>query len=237
MKRVLICLIILLWIPLTSARGEEALHYFNLGIESSMTRKKIAHFTKALELDPNMAMAYEKRGMLYYFQEEYDKMIQDFLAYLELEPATAETYNRLGMGYLKKGIYEPAIDVFTRAIAMEPNRADAYAYRAEAYRLSGMGEEAMRDANMAIKSRGDLRAKADAYRTRAKLYREMGRTKLANQDVKASYRIDPRVPRWWYYVMNYASPEEMRSVAPFLLIALAFVLIFGVRLKPPEKDD
>ena len=211
--------------------------YFNLGVEGSITRKKIQYFTKALELNPSLAAAYEERGLLYYFQEKYDRVIQDYNAYLDLAPEKAEAYRMLGMGYLKSEIYDPAIFNFSRAIDMEPKHLTAYAYRAEAYRLLGKDEEAFQDATFAINLRGDLRAKSDAYRTRAKLYWKRERNELAAADVKSSWQIDPRVPRWWRHFLNYASPEELSKAAPFFLIAIAFVLVFGLKFKPPKKDD
>ncbi len=141
------------------------------------------------------------------------------------------------MGYLKSGMYQPAIYNFARAIEMEPALTSAYANRAESYRLTGNYDEAIRDSTKAIKLRGDLRSKADAYRTRAKVYRKFGRMQLALEDTRAAVRIDPRIPRFWRYLMAYASPEELRSVAPFFIIAIVLVLVFGLRLKPPKKDD
>ena len=235
MRIAAICLFTLLCLTSATAYGEDAMDYFNLGVKGSMTRKKIDYFTKALELNPRLAAAYEKRGLLYYFQEKYDKVIQDYLTYLDLAPAKAEAYRILGMGYLKSEIYEPAINNFTRAIEMESELASAYANRAEAYRLSGKYEETIRDSTIAIKLIGDGRITSDAYRTRAKLYWKMERNKLAAADVSSSWQVDPRVPRWWRDFLNFASPEELRNVAPFFIIAIVFVVIFGLRLKSPPK--
>jgi len=235
MNKTTIFLIGLLLLSVPAVHGENAMHYYNLGVKSSMTRKKIDYFTKALALNPNLAAAYEKRGQLYYFQGKYDRVIQDYNKYLDLEPAKEEAYWMIGMGYLESEDYEPAINNFSRAIDMEPDNLRSYAYRAEAYRLRGNDEKAFLDANRAIELRGDLRAKSDAYRTRAKLYWKIGRNELAAADVRSSYQVDPRVPRWWRYFLNYASPEELRSIAPFFFIALVFVLIFGLKLKPPKK--
>jgi len=85
------------------------IEYFNLGLQGDLTYKKIEDFTKALELNPRFADAYEKRGLLYYFLGKYDNVIQDFQTYVELAPAKAEAYRMLGMGYLKSGIYRQAI--------------------------------------------------------------------------------------------------------------------------------
>jgi tetratricopeptide (TPR) repeat protein len=237
MTKISIFLVAFLLLCVTAVHGENAMYYYDLGVKGSMTRRKIEYFTKALELDPNLAAAYEKRGLLHYFQGKYDRVIQDYHRYLDLEPAKAEAYWMLGMGYLKSENYEPAIYNFSRAIAMEPDNLKPYAYRAEAYRLTGKNEQAFLDANKAIELRGDLRAKADAYRTRANLYWKIERNQLAATDIRASYRIDPRVPRWWRYFLNYASPEELRTIAPFFIIALVFALIFGLKIKPPRKGD
>jgi tetratricopeptide (TPR) repeat protein len=236
MNKTAIFLVALLVLCVTAVHGENAMDYYDLGVKGSMTRRKIEYFTKALELNPNLAAAYERRGLLHYFQGKYDRVIQDYHRYLELEPAKAEAYWMLGMGYLKSENYEPAIYNFSRAIDMEPDNLKPYAYRAEAYRLTGRDEKAFFDATKAIELRGDLRAKSDAYRTRANLYWKIGRNQLAATDIRASYQIDPRVPRWWRYFLNYASPEELRSIAPFFIIALVFVLIFRLKIKPPRKN-
>lgn len=216
---------------------DNAMDYFDYGLKSSMTSEKIEYFTKALELDPELAAAYERRGMLYYFQEKYDKVIQDFNSYIELAPAKGEAYRMLGMGYLKSGMYRLAINNFTRAIEIKPEHVHAHAYRAEAYRLNGKYDEAIIDATRAIKLRGDPRAISDAYRTRAKVYQKIGRNELVNADIDAAWQVDPRVPIWWRELVMYASPEDMRRVAPIVVIVIAFVLIFGIKLKPPEKDE
>ena len=60
-----------------------------------------------------MTEAYEKRGILYFFQGKFDNVIQDFQTYIELSPPKFEAYRMLGMGYLKSGDYPSAIYNFT----------------------------------------------------------------------------------------------------------------------------
>lgn len=111
------------------AFGENAVGYFNLGLKSSMAYKKIDYFTKAIELDPRLAPAYEKRGLHYYFQEKYDKVIEDFTRFIRLVPDKADAYRMLGMAYLKIGDYDKAIINFDRAIDLDPEISAAYSYR------------------------------------------------------------------------------------------------------------
>ena len=105
MRKMTICIFILLWPIITKAHGMDAMAYFNLGIENRMTYKKINYFSRALELNPSLSEAYEKRGMLYYFQEKYELMIQDFQRFIEFVPTNASALRMLGIGYLKTGLY------------------------------------------------------------------------------------------------------------------------------------
>ena len=191
----------------------EAMECFELGLRSSTTSKKIKYFTKALELDPGMAEVYAKRGMLHYFQGQYDKVIQDFQKYVDAAPGKAEAYLMLGIGYLKSGMLEPAISNFTRAIELAPNLDTAYANRAEAYRLDGKYEKAIRDASRAIDLKRNQRTRADAYTTRGKTYRKIGRIDLAVDDFRAAWALDPRIPQDEKYfgfqsIEAYTAPES-----------------------------
>jgi len=237
MPRKIICYMILLLLAALPAHSENAMDFFNLGLQSTTTPTKIKYFSKALELDPYLVEAYENRGMLYFFQEKFDEAIQDFQAYIRFGSPKAEAYRMLGMNYLKSGFYERAIDQFTRAINMDSELVSAYANRAEAYRLSNKYEESIRDATISIKMIGDGRIKSDAYRTRAKAFREIDRNDLAIANAKAAWDIDPRIPLWWRYFLKSASPEEMKYFAPFMIICIGVVLFLGLKFKPPDKDD
>ncbi|KPK14905.1 MAG: hypothetical protein AMK69_28115, partial [Nitrospira bacterium SG8_3] len=75
MSTIAIYCVTLLFLHTLPVHADEAMDYYNQGLKGSMTRKKIAFFTKALQLDPKLAAAYEQRGLLYYFQGKYDKVI------------------------------------------------------------------------------------------------------------------------------------------------------------------
>ena len=237
MSRITVYLVTLLLLHTLPLHADEAMDYFDQARKSSVTRKKIELFTKALELNPKLAAAYERRGLLYYFQGKYDKVIQDYHAYLDLAPEKAEAYRMLGLGYLKTGEYELAISHFTRTIELAPQHPAGYAYRAEANRLSGKDDEAIRDSTAAVQLRGDMRAKSEAYRTRARTYRKMGLMDLAYADTRSAWESDPRWSNWVRYWYKYASLEELSGAGLIGIIVLAFVLVFGLKLKPPWKDD
>ena len=237
MQRKVICYLIFLMLSALSVYGENATDYFNLGLKSTVTRTKIKYFSKALELAPNLTEAYEKRGLLYFFQGQFNNVIQDFQAYIRLAPPKAEAYRMLDMGHLKSGDYQSAIYNFTRAIEIDSKQASAYSKRAEAHCLSGNYDLTILDSTKAIELGGDPRNIADAYRTRAKAFRKTGRNELSATDIRSSWQIDPRYAYYFRALYGYASPEGMRKAGLIGIIGIAFLLIFRMKLKPPEKDD
>jgi len=235
-KKMVICICAIAWLTCSQVYGEDAMDYFNLGLKSSITRTKIEYFSKALELNPKLAAAYENRGLLYYFQGKYDETISDYREYIAISAPKAEAFRMIGLGYLKIGLYEDATSSFSDAIKQDPEFAAAYANRAEAHRLCGKHEEAIRDSTKAIKLGKDPTIRGDAYRTRAKVYRKTGRFDLAVADNKATASEDPRYP-FLRFMSDSASLEGTRKIGLILIIGIAFLFIFKLKLKPPEKDD
>ena len=204
----------------TPSRGQEAIKYYELGLNSGLAKEKIKYFSKALQLDPTLAEAYRKRGAHYFFQGKLDKAIEDFTRVTELKPYSAAAYQMRGVAYLKKGhpegllaelnrlalkytdlgVPESAAALLnasrdlTRAIELNPHMVSAYSYRAEVYRLRGRIREARRDCSTAIRLRGDSLSIARAYATRAKLYGQMGQKELSQADYRRSVALDPFTP-------------------------------------------
>ncbi|MGB6012385.1 MAG: tetratricopeptide repeat protein [Desulfobacterales bacterium] len=237
MQKKIICYLVFFMLSSLSVYGENATDYFNRGLKSTSTRTKIKYFSKALELAPNLAEAYEKRGILYFYQRNFDNVIQDFQTYIKLSPPKAEAYRMLGMGYLKNGDYQSAIYNFTRAIEIDSKKASAYSNRAEAHFLRGNYDLTILDSTKAIELGGDPRDIADAYRTRAKAFRKTGRNDLSAVDIRSSWQIDPRYAYYFRSLYGYASPESMSKAGLIVVIGIAFLLLFKFKLKPPEKDD
>jgi hypothetical protein len=77
---------------------------------------------------------------------------------------------------------------------------------------------------------------SDVYRTRAKVYLELDEEALANADLKRAEEIDPRY-FFYRYISGYADLEDMRKAGLIGMIGMAFVFIFGLKLKPPKKDE
>ncbi|MBU1161495.1 MAG: tetratricopeptide repeat protein, partial [Proteobacteria bacterium] len=171
-----------------------------------------------------------------YFQGKYNEVIEDFTNYIRLVPNKADAFRMLGMAYLKINNYEKAIVNFDKALDLEPEIKGVFGYRAEAFRMIGQLDKAIDDSNRALTMESNLRILADIYRTRAKAYLELGQEELANANFKRAAEIDPRY-FFYRYMSGYADLEDMRRAGLIGMIGIAFVFIFGLKLKPPKKDE
>ena len=236
MKRMLIAVLTYIILTASAAWAQDAIHFYKLGIDSSLANSKINYFTKAVELNPKLVEAYEKRAIHYYFQRRYDNAIQDYTKITELKPEGSEAYLMLGSSHLKKKELEPAIKNLSRAIELDPNEASAYGNRAEAYRLSGMAAEAVQDSTTAIGLRGDERTTAIAYKTRAKALLELGYEEESEADFNKSVELDPR-----YVLIRYlagtSSLEGVQRMGLMGIIAICFVVIFQLTMRAPRKRE
>ncbi len=154
MKKIIVATLVYLCLAATTSWSQDDIEFYNRGLKSSLAYKKIDYFTKAIQLNPNLAEAYEKRAMHYYFQRRFDKAIQDYTKVIELKPHRVDAYLMLGRAYLRKkkgsGIkaeiknlalnfrkhhvqeynesLERAIESFNRAIEIDPQMTSAYSY-------------------------------------------------------------------------------------------------------------
>lgn len=92
--------------------------------------KAIKHYTKALELSPQLAAAYNNRGNAYIKIRELEHAIRDYNKAIELNPADANTYHNRGNAYLVKREFEHAILDYNKAIELNsPNISMIHYFR------------------------------------------------------------------------------------------------------------
>src|SRR3989337_2417825 len=131
-----------------------AADWFKKGYQYALDKeydKAIEAFTSAIALDPNDAVAYNNRGVVYGRDKgQYDRAIEDFNKAIQLDPNDAAAYNNRGLAYDDKGQYDRAIEDYNKAIELDPNLAAAYNSRGYAYNNKGQHDRAIEDYNKAI---------------------------------------------------------------------------------------
>ena len=105
--------------------------------------KAIQHYSKALDLNPQMAEAYNNRGIAYRDKGDYPHSIEDYTKAIDLNPNYAGAYNNRGVTYSNKGDVNCAIEDYTKAMALESN--SAYYNRGMAWLLQGEWKKAKFD--------------------------------------------------------------------------------------------
>lgn len=246
MKEKLLALIIFIFLAAPPAWAQDANYFFHLGLESSVVNKKIHYFTKALELNPRMATAYGKRGRLYYFKEDYKKMMYDFHKFTYLRPSDPDGHHMLGLANLRLGNLDVAIEEFSQAVQLDPRLASAYGHRAEAYGQKGLPEKAIRDATRAIEFGATQQTIGRAYTVRSKAYRKLGLEEQARADFDKAYDLDPENYSYKYFTItnylasftndsNYISTVDIRHLGLIGIIVLLAVFIFKLALPTPRK--
>jgi tetratricopeptide (TPR) repeat protein len=99
--------------------------------------KTIADYTKAIEINPKDAIAFNNRGNAWYRKGDYDKAIADYTKAIEINPKDAIAYYNRGFAWDKKGYFDKAIADYTKAIEIDPKYAKAYYSRGFAWDKKG----------------------------------------------------------------------------------------------------
>jgi tetratricopeptide (TPR) repeat protein len=89
----------------------------------------LRHFSKAIQHDPEMTVAYVSRGVLHLKHERWRNAISDFNRVIELDPSDARARYYRGLAYDRLGHTARAYRDFDRALEIDPDLTDAYRSR------------------------------------------------------------------------------------------------------------
>jgi tetratricopeptide (TPR) repeat protein len=122
----------------------------------------IAQFTKAIQMNPNNAEAYQKRAWAYSDKQEpdFNAALADSNKFVELAPNDNNAYFFRGEMYLNLKNNDAAIADFDKAIELNPKGATAHFWRGTAYVRKSDMDKAIADWEQAVKLDPNY---ADAY--------------------------------------------------------------------------
>ncbi|MCW5957601.1 MAG: tetratricopeptide repeat protein [Pyrinomonadaceae bacterium] len=129
MHRTILVVFIILTATAALFAQSTAADYFDLG-NAKMDRQDcvgaIADYTKAIDLDPRYAAAFNNRGICRENQKDLDGAISDYTKAIEFDPRLAEAFNNRGGIRNKRDDLDGAFSDYTRAIELNGNYALAY---------------------------------------------------------------------------------------------------------------
>jgi tetratricopeptide (TPR) repeat protein len=141
--------------------------YLKKAIETKDPQEKIRFYSKAIEADPNNAIAYNDRGIVYYRLDNYRLALKDYNKAIAIKPDFAIAYNNRGSVYFNKKDYEKALKDFNKTIELKHDYAYAYNNRGMLYYKKLDNDQAIIDFNKAIELSPDY---AYAYYHRGNVY-------------------------------------------------------------------
>ena len=151
-------------------------------------QQAIGHYSKSIELNPQMPGPYNNRGVAYSQEGDIDRALQDYDKALALDPKHPLAYENRGEAYHSRGDLDRAIRDYDRALALNSNSASAYSNRGNAYHDKGDLDRAIQDLNNALELEPNL---ASAYFNRASVYLERKEFDRAFQDYDSGLALEP----------------------------------------------
>ena len=103
--------------------------FYLLGLHYSKANNNLSalsNFTKAIDLNPKISLAYKARANVYNLKGLTDKAIEDITQYITFKPADAEGYELRAGYYFTKKDYKNALADFEKEIEILPRRFMTY---------------------------------------------------------------------------------------------------------------
>lgn len=151
----------------------------------------LENFNRAIELNPNLADAYNWRGFTYAGLGNQQQALNDYDRAIELNPRLALAYSRRGVLRATRGDTQTGLADCNRAIELDANDAKNFVNRGLVYLELENSSNALADFNRAIQVDPQL---AIAYYNRAVVYRDSGEQQNALTDLNTAIDLDPRFP-------------------------------------------
>ena len=186
----------------------------------------IQDFSAAIRVEPDIANAFNNRGITYDYKHEFARAIRDYDEAIRLRPDYPDAFNNRGLVFREEGEYKRALQDFDQAVRLKPGYAEAIANRASTYIDVGNYDRAIEEFTSAIKVEpdygGDFNDRAEAYLGKKEYQRAL-------DDLNRAVTLSPRDPHFL----------ESRGIARFCVGSLKGAkddLLLASKLAPTEPS-
>lgn len=180
-------------VPITQDQLTAA-EYFERAVRQAQDNydKQIQYLTRAIELAPDYADAFNLRGMVHSKIGKDAEALDDYTRALELNPQLSAAYHNRALLYAARKQYEQSMQDYNAALDFSPEDAELYVNRGRLFFDQGNPEAALQDYTRATQF--DPRHKK-AYLNRATLYRDLGQLEEALEDCDTAIELDESYPK------------------------------------------
>jgi serine/threonine protein kinase/tetratricopeptide (TPR) repeat protein len=160
----------------------------------------IAHFERAIELDPNFALAHDGLGACYVNRvfkgfgaaEDFERAEAAFEKALAIDPNLVEARMLMVFVYLWRGEKQKARAEVARARSAAPNEAVVYFVKATLHRLDGEYDRALRSYDKLVRLDPAAHVVANCNRALVRIFQ--GRFDDARAELEAASKSEPNNP-------------------------------------------
>ena len=146
-------------------------------------------FTRAIEMDPDNAEAYNHRGVARAYMGKIDDAISDYTRALQIKPELVGALNNRGSAFYQKKLLNRAISDYSKAIEINPYLAEAYSNRGTAWAAKGDYFRAIRDYTQALEANPYFDA---PYYNRGRALSTIGDYDQAIGDLQRVIELNPK---------------------------------------------
>lgn len=172
------------------AEAHAALAYAKYWYEWDWTGAE-QEFKRAIELNPNSAMAHLWYANYLMFLTRHQEAIVEINHALELDPLSLSINNNAGYVFRSAGLYDQAIAQFKKVLVMDASYIRAHLRLGETYSMLGMHDPAIRELEEVVKlSGGYPGVKTILGQAYAKAGRRTEALKLLNELIELCERSD-----------------------------------------------
>jgi tetratricopeptide (TPR) repeat protein len=180
-----------IWKDCVKKSPQKARPYNNLGAalaDEGHYNEAIAHYHKALQINPYYPNAYANLGLTLAKQGKVAEGITLLLKALQIKPKDYETLSNLGVALLMQERYEEAIKYLTEALEINPHFAKAHNNIGVVLRRQNRFQESMDHLRSALQLDPDY---AEAYNNLGVTLASQGRYEEAIAQFSAALEINP----------------------------------------------
>lgn len=169
--------------------------YLKKGNETRDPWEQILFYSKAIALNPNYAVAYNKRGNAYYKTKEYDFALKDYSKAIDIRPDYADAYNNRAELYFHNKDYDKSLRDLDKLIELDPKHYHPYYNRGRIYYIKYDNDQALINFDEAIKINN---AHTNSYFRRGNVYFRKKNYDAAINDYTKSIALKPKFTTAYY---------------------------------------
>jgi tetratricopeptide (TPR) repeat protein len=176
---------------LLASANYHAEYHLGLGsllLERGQVNEALAHYQKALALQPDNALNHYNLGIALGKKGQTDEAIGQFQEALRLKPDDADTRNNLGTTLDEKGQIDAAIRQYQEALQLNPDHADAHNNLGAALVSKGQIDAAIRQFQEAVRLKPEHN---DAHNNLGLALGMKGQTDAAIRQLQEAIRLKP----------------------------------------------